>query len=211
VNKLEIKTVETKQDYSKETASPLLLVRARCKYLGIAETILDIWLEQYSLQHILQQLDWLPLRHPRDPAAMLVSAVQGNWDMPAQYDGEQSSQVWAAWLGEKGDCETAADLPGGKVTEGEEDDVALLFGASALDAKEVWGQVLEELRMQMTRATFDTWLSGSRVVAVRDGEMIVRVRDRYAVDWLQARWLGPIRRTVAGVVGQALGVRFEAA
>jgi hypothetical protein len=214
-------TVETKQDYFEETASLILLVRVRCKHLGVAEAVLDIWLEQYAPQYILQQLDWLPLRHPRDPAAMLVSAVQGHWDMPAHYDGEQSSQIWAEWLGRDSsellatevneNNETNAQHSVSFVSSVASSDAAPLLGEASLDAREVWGQVLEELRMQMTRATFDTWLRGSRVVDVRDGEMIVRVRDEYAVDWLQARWLGPIRRTVAGVVGQALDVRFEAA
>jgi hypothetical protein len=207
-------TEKTKQDYSKETDDPLLLVRARCKHLGIAATILDIWLGQHAPQYILQQLDWLPFRNPRDAAAMLVSALQGDWERPVQYDKEQAEQIWAEWLAETGDNEDAELPPGDESSRDEgntEDDLALLLGESALDAREVWGQVLEELRMQMTSATFDTWLRGSRVVCVREGEMIVRVRDGYAVDWLQARWLGPIRRTVAGVVGQALNVRFEAA
>jgi hypothetical protein len=191
-----------------------LLVRARCRHLGIAETVLSIWLEQYTPRYILQQLDWLPLRHPRDPAAMLVSAVQENWDMPAQYDGEQSHRLWTEWMGETDDS-AAADISPESENAGNAgsvaDNLALCMGEGALDARAVWGQVLEELRMQMTRATFDTWLRGSQVVGVRDGEMTVRVRDAYAVDWLRARWLGPIRRTVAGVVGQALDVRFEAA
>ena len=73
----------------------------------------------------------------------------------------------------------------------------------------MWSSVLKELRMQMTRATFDTWLSGSRVVHVRDGEITVRVRDQYAVDWLRNRWIVPIQRTLTGVTGSPMTVRFE--
>jgi chromosomal replication initiator protein len=79
-----------------------------------------------------------------------------------------------------------------------------------LDVNEVWTQVLKELRMQMTRATFDTWLSGSEVIEVGDACLIVRVRDAYAVDWLRTRWLAPVQRTLAGVVGQEICVRFVA-
>jgi hypothetical protein len=79
-----------------------------------------------------------------------------------------------------------------------------------LNAREVWSHVLEELRMQMTQATFDTWLSGSQVVDVDNGTVTVRVRDGYAVDWLSERWIKPIERTLAGVVGQGMGVEFVA-
>jgi hypothetical protein len=37
----------------------------------------------------------------------------------------------------------------------------------------------------------------------------VRVRDEYAVEWLRARWLGPIERTVEGVAGRPVAIRFE--
>jgi chromosomal replication initiator protein len=65
------------------------------------------------------------------------------------------------------------------------------------------------MRLQMTRATFDTWLRGARVIGVQGDTLIVRVRDAYAVDWLHSRWRVPIRRTLAGIVGQEMDVRFE--
>jgi len=147
----------------------------------------------------VQQLDWLPFRHARDPAAMLVSAVQQSWTQPTQYDSEQAQAIWAEWMGANGN-----DL--GKC-DGQAERIELV--ETDLDAQHVWAFVLKELRMQMTRATFDTWLSGSRVVYARDGEITVRVRDEYAVDWLRNRWIVPIERTLTGVTGSPMTVRFE--
>ena len=50
-----------------------------CCCLGIAPTVVDVLFEKYPLQQLWQQMQWLPGRNPRDPAAMWVSAVQGNW------------------------------------------------------------------------------------------------------------------------------------
>jgi hypothetical protein len=33
----------------------------------------------------------------------------------------------------------------------------------------IWARSLDELELQMTRATFDTWLRGSQVVEAGDG------------------------------------------
>ena len=60
------------------------------------------------------------------------------------------------------------------------------------------------------RATFDTWLRGSQVVRIDGGTMTVKVRNTYAVDWLEARWSTPIQRTGTGIVGQDLAVEFVA-
>ena len=65
------------------------------------------------------------------------------------------------------------------------------------EARRTWTRSLEELKLQMTRATFDTWLRGSKVVEVGDGCLTVAVRHAHAVDWLQNRLLSVIERTVA--------------
>lgn len=85
----------------------------------------------------------------------------------------------------------------------------IIVPGTDLDARDVWCQVLAELRMQMTGCTFDTWLRGSRVIRVDDQKVVVRVRDGFAVEWLKVRWIVPIQRTLAGIVGQGLDVEFS--
>lgn len=62
--------------------------------------------------------------------------------------------------------------------------------------------------MQMTRATFDTWLGGSRVVDVSDETLAIQVRDGYAAEWLRTRWTTSITRTLSGIIGRDLTVEF---
>jgi len=181
-----------------------LLVRVRCQHLGIAASILDVWMERYDLADVAQQSDWLPFRHPRDPAAMLVSAVQGGWEAPPGYEPARAEEIWADWMSPAAAAGSDEEEEDGQAVAQAEP--VALGGASAAD---VWAQVLEELRMQMTRATFDTWLRGTQVVGVGENALVVRVRDGYAADWLRARWRGPIERTLSGMVGQPTAIRFE--
>ena len=68
---------------------------------------------------------------------------------------------------------------------------------------EIWSQTRRELEMSMTRATFDTWIRPSRLVAldVEAGVAIVQARDKYTRDWLENRLDVVVRRTLAGVIG----------
>jgi chromosomal replication initiator protein len=75
-------------------------------------------------------------------------------------------------------------------------------------AQKQWQAALGELQLQMTRATFDTWLRGSRVITVEDDTYTIYVRHTYAVDWLQNRLLSVIRRTLERHVGRAVDVQF---
>jgi len=79
---------------------------------------------------------------------------------------------------------------------------------SAAEAQRLWQTVLGELQLQMTRATFDTWLRGSQAIGCDAEGLTVQVRHSYAVDWLQNRLLPVIQRTVRRHAGATMKVRF---
>jgi DnaA N-terminal domain/IclR helix-turn-helix domain len=78
------------------------------------------------------------------------------------------------------------------------------------EADQLWARCLGELQLQMTRATFDTWLRGSRVVEAGDDCLTVVVRNAYAMDWLQNRLLPVIQRTVVRHAGGDIQIKFVA-
>jgi chromosomal replication initiator protein len=77
-------------------------------------------------------------------------------------------------------------------------------------AQKHWQAVLGELQLQMTRATFDTWLRGSEVISFEEGLYTVYVRHAYAVDWLENRLMPLIRRTLRRRAGAEADVVFTA-
>ncbi len=77
-----------------------------------------------------------------------------------------------------------------------------------LSPETVWKAALGELEMQMTRATFMTWLQGTRALAWADGEFVIGVRNDFAKDWLEGRLYDLIARTLSSVIGQPTRARF---
>jgi len=78
----------------------------------------------------------------------------------------------------------------------------------SLSPETVWKAALGELEMQMTRATFTTWLQGTRALSWADGEFVIGVRSDFAKDWLENRLYDLIARVLAGVTGRPTRVRF---
>ena len=76
------------------------------------------------------------------------------------------------------------------------------------NAESTWQAALGELQLQMTKATFDTWVKQTHVVAHEDGTFIVGVQNGYAKDWLENRLLSVIKRTLTGIVGRSVELRF---
>jgi len=79
-----------------------------------------------------------------------------------------------------------------------------------IDPSAVWQAALGELQMQLTGATFDTWLRRSSAVAFEGDTLVVGVQNQYAQDWLTSRMTEMVKRTLTGIAGQAVTVRFVA-
>ncbi|MBN1486269.1 MAG: chromosomal replication initiator protein DnaA [Anaerolineae bacterium] len=73
----------------------------------------------------------------------------------------------------------------------------------------LWQATLGELELQMTRATFDTWLRDTNCIGLEDDDtLVVGVKNGYAVEWLEHRLYTMIQRTLYRIAGQELKARF---
>jgi len=77
-----------------------------------------------------------------------------------------------------------------------------------LSPDEVWRAALGELQLQLTGATFNTWLGRAHLVGYEGGTFTVGVHNAHAKDWLENRLRGMIVRSLVSVCGRAVDVRF---
>jgi hypothetical protein len=77
-----------------------------------------------------------------------------------------------------------------------------------LNPDQIWQQALGELQLQLTGATFDTWLGRTKLIAFENDEFIIGVHNAYAQDWLESRLDGMIRRVISKIAGKAVKVKF---
>ena len=79
---------------------------------------------------------------------------------------------------------------------------------SEIKPEQVWRAALGQLQLEMPKATFDTWVRDTHLLASEDGTYIVGVQNAYARDWLENRLRSTINRTLIGIVGHTVEVRF---
>ena len=77
-----------------------------------------------------------------------------------------------------------------------------------MNSESAWTATLGELELQMTRATFNTWLRDARLLANENGEYVIGVRNDYAKDWLDNRLKETINRTLSSIIGEPVTSRF---
>jgi hypothetical protein len=77
-----------------------------------------------------------------------------------------------------------------------------------MTADQIWQAALRELQLQMTKATFDTWVKNTRAISHEEGIFVIGVPDALARDWLENRLLTTVERTLVGIIGYPVEVKF---
>jgi len=77
-----------------------------------------------------------------------------------------------------------------------------------MTADQIWQAALRELQLQMTKATFDTWVKNTRAISHEDEIFVIGVPNALARDWLENRLLTTVERTLVGIIGHPVEVEF---
>lgn len=78
----------------------------------------------------------------------------------------------------------------------------------AASPSDVWSQTLATLKLQMTRPTFDAWLSRTWLVEQEGSEWVIGVPSPSALDWLSHHLAPLITRTLSWTAREPATVRF---
>jgi len=78
-----------------------------------------------------------------------------------------------------------------------------------MSAREIWEAVLGELQLQLTRTNYDTWLRETVGLSYQGDQFVVGVPSPFAIEWLEQRLHSLIKKTLMGITGHDLRVRFQ--
>ncbi len=152
---------------------------------------------------VLAALSWPTLNWPADPdAARCIAELKR---IGVRSFREASSVYTLATLNLLGltqlaDQACAQAGPGASQPEAPEALTDAVDEVAALSENDrLWQRVLEQLRMELPQATFDTWLLSTRLVAREGSQFIVSAPTQYGADWLAHRMQGAIKRTLSSV------------
>lgn len=77
-----------------------------------------------------------------------------------------------------------------------------------MTAEKTWQATLNQLKNQLTLATFNTWVKNTHLVAYSDDNYTIGVKNTYAKDWLENRLLGTIKQTLTHMAGNNVDINF---
>lgn len=72
----------------------------------------------------------------------------------------------------------------------------------------LWQDTLAKLENELSKPSFETWLSSTRLLDIEGDTLIIGVPNEFAKDWLESRYAPLIRSTVQSILGQSMNLRF---
>jgi len=73
---------------------------------------------------------------------------------------------------------------------------------------QIWSAVQEELRFQLAKPSYETWLKNTSLLSAEGGIFRIGVPSKLAKDWLEDRFAGLIQETLQAVTGGEVEVDF---
>ncbi len=77
-----------------------------------------------------------------------------------------------------------------------------------MDAVHAWQSALGQLQMEMPKASFDTWVRDTQLVAYENGCFTIGVNNAYARDWLESRLSSTANRLLMGIMNRDVELVF---
>jgi chromosomal replication initiator protein len=77
-----------------------------------------------------------------------------------------------------------------------------------MNIDQAWQSVLTQLQSEMPKASFDTWVSDTRPLALENGAFRVGTPNAYARDWLESRLSSTVSRLLVGILDSNIAVDF---
>ena len=77
-----------------------------------------------------------------------------------------------------------------------------------MDAVHAWQSTLGQLQMEMPKASFDTWVRDTQLVAYENGCFTIGVKNAYARDWLDSRLTSTANRLLMGIMNRDVELKF---
>lgn len=82
------------------------------------------------------------------------------------------------------------------------------MNGSNIQPERAWQMALDQLRLDMPKSSFDTWVRDTSFVSFEDGVFTIGIPNAYGREWLASRLTSTVTRLMCGILNQQMVVEF---
>lgn len=188
--------------------------KARRLATKYAEDYIDAKIEFLEWKLELQESDRRRRGRPiEDPAGWLIRAIEKDYQPPPAFKTKAQRQQEAEEIAQQFEEIEQQQQKNQKESNAQHDERAHKlrekYNTSQQETK-LWGQVLDEIKLQVPQPTYDMWFKSTKLLSLSEGTAVVCVANGFAREWLQKRLSQKITDTLERVNGHPVDeLRFE--
>jgi hypothetical protein len=217
-------TPESPTTNSKQQTDSVVVIVDELVKRGITTKIAAELVKEYSAEHIndkIELLDYLlendsPLVE-RNPAGYLLKAITDDYAPPKGFKTRSEREADALEEErqyeeqERQQQEWEEERKAEKQREQDRIDRIISTYQITPELLKAWGQVLDQIKADVPKATYDKWFEDTYLLSVEEGVATVGVMDTEVGEWLEARAGTMIGRMLRGILNREMieEVKFE--
>ncbi|HWQ84998.1 MAG TPA: DnaA N-terminal domain-containing protein, partial [Anaerolineales bacterium] len=82
------------------------------------------------------------------------------------------------------------------------------MNGSNIQPERAWQMALDQLRLDMPKASFDTWVRDTSFMSFEDGVFTIGTTNAYGREWLASRLTSTVTRLMSGILNLQMVVEF---
>jgi DnaA-like protein/helix-turn-helix protein len=156
------------------------------------------------------------LTNDLEAMGLLIEDGQGprgtnKWCLPFSDRGDSLSPRQAVTGDKRG--KSLGDSASGDIPSGDTESPELKEPEPNLNIKEIpeqrfWEMALDQLKMDMPRTSFDSYVRDTRVARYEGNVLEIAVPNAYTRDWLESRLQSTVERLLVGILNASVSVAF---
>jgi chromosomal replication initiator protein len=72
----------------------------------------------------------------------------------------------------------------------------------------LWQETLEKLKTELSKPSFETWFSSTRLHLIDGDTIVISVPNEFAKDWLESRYAPLVRSSIQSIIGHSINLSF---
>src|SRR5690606_20216493 len=73
--------------------------------------------------------------------------------------------------------------------------------------KDLWNLILQEVKRQVSKSSFETWFNTSKG-EIKGDEFVIQCANQFAAEWLESRYYLLLTNTIFDITGKILPLSF---
>ena len=196
----------TQQTVIQETEEQHFIVVDTLTNFGISKRVAQKLIDTYPEDYLLQKLDlvqWMVATGSslvgKNPSGYLRRAIEKDYLPPPQYQTPEQRQKDEAAQQQRKEAEADHRRTKERLQQLlREEPPPQPVGEDGLTTESAWVLTLEQLKEQIPRPAFETWLKNTMLLEVTGNTTQVMVSSQSALDWLEKRLYQSIACALGG-------------